>query len=71
MKTLLLTLALCVAAPALAAKSCDELKGEIDAKIKAKNVKNFSLEVVPNADVKAAKVLGSCDRGAKKIIYKK
>ncbi len=56
--------------PAIARKSCDELKGEIDAKIKAKGVKSYTLEVVAG-DVKDGKVVGSCDGGAKKIVYKR
>ena len=59
------------AAPALAAKSCDELKNEIEAKLKAKNVQGYSLEVVASADVKEQKVVGSCEAGNKKIVYKK
>ena len=57
--------------PALAAKSCDELKNEIEAKLKAKNVQGYSLEVVASADVKEQKVVGSCEAGNKKIVYKK
>ena len=57
--------------PALAAKSCDELKDEIEAKLKAKNVQGYSLEVVASADVKDQKAVGSCEAGSKKIIYKK
>ena len=54
-------------------KSCDELKAEIDAKIKKNGVKEFSLEVVPNEQVKdgAGNVVGSCDGGTKKIVYKR
>ena len=63
------------AAPAFAQmKPCEELLTEIDAKIQAKGVKKFSLEIVPNekaADVKDAKVVGTCDGGTKKIIYKR
>ena len=57
--------------PALAAKSCDVLKDEIEAKLKAKNVQGYSLEVVASADVKEQKVVGSCEAGSKKIVYKK
>ena len=57
--------------PALAAKSCDELKDEIEAKLKAKNVQGYSLEVMASADVKEQKVVGSCEAGSKKIVYKK
>ncbi len=47
MKSLLAALALLLmATPALAQKSCDELKAEIEAKIKANGVKEFTLERV-------------------------
>jgi hypothetical protein len=56
--------------PAFAKKSCDELKAEIEAKIKANGVKSFTLEVVAG-EAKDGKVVGSCDGGAKKIVYKR
>ena len=71
MKVLPIVVVLMLASsPALARKSCDELKGEIEAKIKAKGVKSFTLEVV-DGDAKDGKVVGSCDGGAKKIVYKR
>jgi uncharacterized protein DUF1161 len=66
--------ALLIASPALAQrKDCNELKGEIEGKIKANGVKEFTLDVVPNEKVKDGdgKVVGSCDGGAQKIVYKK
>jgi hypothetical protein len=60
---------LLVAAPLFAAKACEELKSEIDAKLQAKGVKNYTLEIVPNEEVKDGKVVGSCDGGKKKIVY--
>ncbi len=62
---------LLIATPAFAMKACDELKSEIDAKLKAKGVKSYSLEIVPNEQVKDEKVVGTCDGGTKKIIYKR
>ena len=51
-------------------KDCDELKMEIAAKLDAKGVKNYTLTIVANADVKDTdKVVGSCDGGTKKITY--
>ena len=68
---LILTL-LFAAAPAVAAvKSCEELKNEIEAKVKAKNVKTYALEVVAEAEVKDQKIVGSCEGGKKKIVYRK
>jgi hypothetical protein len=63
---------LMVAAPAFARKSCDELKSEIDAKLQAKGVKGYTLEIKPNdeaKDLKEGKIVGSCDGGTKKIVY--
>ena len=62
---------LMMATPALAMKPCEELKSEIDAKLQAKGVKNYTLEIVPNDKVKDEKIVGSCDGGTKKIIYKR
>ena len=52
-------------------KSCEELKGEIDAKLKAKGVKGYTLEIVAADQVKDQKVIGSCEGGKKKITYER
>ena len=70
-KLIVAVVLLLVATPAFAMKACDELKSEIDAKLKAKGVKGYSLEIVPNEQVKDEKVVGTCDGGTKKIIYKR
>jgi hypothetical protein len=57
--------------PAFAQKPCEELKSEITKKLEAKGVKNFQLEIVATGDVKDQKVVGSCEGGKKKIVYKK
>jgi len=54
---------------ALAAKSCDELKKEIAAKIEANGVQNYTLEIVPNDQVNGRQVVGSCGGGTMKIVY--
>jgi len=67
-------LALLLAAPiaALAAKPCEELKTEIAAKIDAAGAKGYSLEIVKaDADAGDAKVVGSCDAGQNKIVYRR
>jgi hypothetical protein len=67
-----LALLVLAANPALAQKKdCNELKSEIEAKIKAKGVKTFTLEIVAGDAAKDGKVVGSCDGGAKKIVYKR
>lgn len=60
-----------VVSPAFAAKNCEELKSEIAAKIDAKGVTGYTLEIIPTEEVKDQKVIGSCEAGTKKIIYKK
>ena len=52
-------------------KSCDELKGEIEAKIKKNGVEKFSLDVVEKDAQSEGKVVGTCDGGSKKIVYKR
>ncbi|HEU0186756.1 MAG TPA: DUF1161 domain-containing protein, partial [Gallionellaceae bacterium] len=61
--------------------SCEDVKAQIDAKLQAKGVKSYSLEIVP-ADKNAAaaasgvaapkaagKVVGNCDNETKNIVY--
>ena len=70
MKKLIVAVALLmIATPALAKKDCKELQAEIDAKIQANGVKIYTLEIVPNEQVRDGKIVGSCDGGKKKIIY--
>lgn len=50
-------------------KKCDALKAEIAAKLDAKGVKDYQLDIVAAADVKHETVVGSCEAGTKKITY--
>lgn len=52
-------------------KSCDDLKAGVAAKIEANGVKTYTLDIVPTAEVKDGKVVGTCGGGSKKIVYKK
>ena len=64
-----------------APKPCDELKTEIEGKIKANGVDKFTLEVVAADGAKAekkdaggakdGKVVGTCEGGTKQIVYKR
>jgi hypothetical protein len=66
-----LLLALAVT-PALAQrKDCNELKGEIETKIRNNGVKEFTLTVVDTDAKEDGKVVGTCDGGTKKIVYKR
>jgi hypothetical protein len=60
-----------VPAHAQAAKACEELKSEIAAKLDAKGVKGYTLEIVAKDKDAEGKVVGTCDGGTKKIIYAK
>ena len=68
-KLMVAVILLLMATPAFAKKACEELKAEIDAKIQAKGVKTYTLEIVPTEQVKDGTVVGSGDGGTKKIIY--
>jgi len=54
-------------------KACEELKTEIAQKIEAKGVKSYTLEIVPTEKAKdtEGKVVGSCDGGTNKIVYRR
>ncbi|MDY7567287.1 DUF1161 domain-containing protein [Pseudomonas sp. RTC3] len=73
MKKILLAVGLLsIAGTAMAAgKSCDDLKSEIDAKIKAKGASTYTLEVVAKGSAADGKVVGTCERGTKEIVYKR
>ena len=52
-------------------KDCGELKGEIEAKIKKNGVEKFTLDIVEASAQADGKVVGTCEGGSKKIVYKK
>ncbi len=70
-----LTLAAILFVPACsyaqAAKPCEELKSEIASKLDAKGVKSYSLEIVAKDQDAEGKVVGSCEGGTKKIVYRR
>ena len=49
--------------------SCETLRSEIEAKIRASGVAEFTVSVVDAASAAPGKVVGTCDRGAKKLVY--
>ena len=52
-------------------KACDDLKSEIAAKLDAKGVKSYTLDIVPKDQDAEGKVVGTCDGGTKKIVYRR
>ena len=72
--TLILAAVLLVpfSAHAQAAKPCEELKSEIAASLEGKGVKFYTLDIVAkDADAGDAKVVGTCEGGSKKILYRR
>lgn len=66
-----LMLATALSGAAHAAGSCEALRTEIEAKIAAAGVAKFSV-VIADTDAPAeGQVVGSCDLGAKKIVYQR
>ncbi|MBV4497871.1 DUF1161 domain-containing protein [Pseudomonas sp. SWRI12] len=54
-----------------AGKPCEELKSEIAAKLDAKGVSGYSLEIVDKGTATDGKIVGSCEGGTKEIVYKR
>jgi len=54
-----------------AAKPCEELKAEIAKKLDAKDVKSYTLEIVAKDKDAEGKVVGTCEGGTKKIVYRR
>jgi len=72
MKTALFAALTLLAAGAHAApKACEELKSEVAAKLDAKGVQGYTLEIVATDQVADQKVVGSCEGGSKKLVYKR
>jgi Protein of unknown function (DUF1161) len=72
MKMPVMIIALVVVSPAaIAGKSCEELKTDIAAKIDANHVPSYTLDIVAADQVGERKVVGSCEGGAKKIVYER
>lgn len=73
MKRLMMAVGLCcMAGSALAAaKPCEALKAEIDAKIKAKGASSYTLEIVDKGTGGDKKVVGTCEAGTKEIVYQR
>jgi hypothetical protein len=68
--SLLLTAGVAIAdTPATSPKPCDELQREIAAKLDARGVIGYRLEIVAPEDTGDAKIVGSCQGGTKRITY--
>src|SRR5215475_4009873 len=74
-KRMLLAIAAVLVVPscglAQGAKACEELKTEIAAKLDAKGVKGYTLDIVAKDADAPGKTVGTCEAGSKKIMYSK
>ena len=66
---LLTTVALFCSSFAASAETCDVIRSQINAKIRASGVTRFTLATVDASTKVEGKVVGTCDLGTKKIIY--
>lgn len=64
-------LALAASSTFAAGKPCEELKTEIAEKLDAKKIAGYTLDIVEAGKAGDAKVVGTCEGGAKKITYVK
>jgi len=60
-----------VCAHAQSAKPCEDLKSEIAKKLDDKGVKSYSLDIVAKDQDAEGKVVGTCEGGTKKIVYRR
>ena len=60
-----------LAGAAVAADTCDSLRAQIETKIRNAGVEQFTLTIVDAAASAPGKVVGTCDRGASKIVYER
>ncbi|MFZ6753929.1 DUF1161 domain-containing protein [Undibacterium sp. Dicai25W] len=69
--SLLLSLMLSSTPVLAAVTSCDAIMDKINTKLEHKNVNDYSLKVISKDTETSLRVVGVCEGGSKKIIYKK
>lgn len=69
MKSYVLLIASLALSTGAFAKPCEDVKSELAAKLDAKHVAGYTLNVVPADQNAEGKVIGTCEGGAKKIVY--
>lgn len=70
-KLVLCLLGVLSVAPAFAQKDCEELKAAIATKVESKGVTAYTLEIIAKSEKVKGRVVGSCELGTKKIIYRR
>jgi len=69
MRLTLACAALVLASTATRASSCETIRSQIDAKIRAAGVAHYTLTTIDSDAAAKGKVVGTCDQGKSKIVY--
>jgi hypothetical protein len=69
LRNTLLVVAPFLLSSAALAMSCEELRASVAAKIQSKGVARFSLSIVDVGTSAVGQVVGTCERGSKKLVY--
>jgi Protein of unknown function (DUF1161) len=69
LKPLLALLALTVTSSATRANNCQAIQAQIETKMRASGVTQFSLTTIDASARPTARVVGPCDLGAKRFVY--
>jgi hypothetical protein len=64
-----LGLALALAGGAALASNCDSIRERIESRLRAAGVANYALETVDANATTTGRTVGTCEQGAKKILY--
>ena len=51
------------------ALSCEELRAQVEAKIRSNGVTVFAVEIIEATSKPQGKVVGTCERGTKQLVY--
>ena len=65
----LVSLLFLFASAAAYGQTCESIQSGIDARIRSSGVDHFTLKIVDAGTQTTGKVVGTCDRGTKKIVY--
>ena len=69
---ILFALLLCaVIGQAIGKTSCESVVAQIEAKLVGKGITKYTLLIIAKDEATDSRVVGTCDGGAKKIIYKR
>jgi len=68
-RLVLVSLLFLFASAAAYGQTCESIQSGIDARIRSSGVDQFTLKIIDADAPTTGKVVGTCDRGSKKIVY--